>query len=135
MGERQNYMENFLLSESESEVLKTFLKDKLSSLLGNSGVRVLEYSLARVLREDPFTVFIESPRAFYNGMSRIFGKGADALLRLLFASILRQNLATPSTSPEELLLYLKIGDMESRTKLIKELMKAMRATERDFNFG
>jgi len=59
------------------------VRSALKSLLGESGLYVLEYHLNKRLGRDLYDAFYEDPHGFYRALASLFGSGTDAILRIL----------------------------------------------------
>lgn len=104
--------------------IKRFFQGAFRSLLGDSGSKIFELHMRRVLGADPYDVLYGDPRAFYGGLKRLFGPGADALLKL-FAKDLIAKYDLEGVSPEEFLELVERGDEKSRERLIALVMRAI----------
>lgn len=100
--------------------VKKCLADVMSSLLGNSGLSVLEYHLNRKLGGDMYEAFYESPHAFYLALKSFFGSGADAILNIV-AKKLWENGKIAGLSPKEFVELMKQDKESNRQKILDSL--------------
>jgi len=89
----------------------------LKSLLGESGLMVLEFHLNKRLQGDMYEAFYENPHRFYQALRGFFGSGADAVLRII-AQKLMEDGHLEAASPQEFVKVLK-NPGEDRWKLWK----------------
>lgn len=102
------------------DYVERLLRQWLLKLLGNTGLVALEYQLRKVLGKSPYQVFYENPNDLYNAFRTIFGEGAEALLRVLFSTMIREG-AIDAPSPDEILVLMRRNDEDARKALLKML--------------
>ena len=105
-------------SKERHMVVKLFFQSTFRSLLGQSGSRVLEFHMARILKADPYDVLYEDPKAFCDGLKLFLGAGADALLRVIAGSIVKKYCIT-NLKPDDLVKLMNEGSEEAREKFLK----------------
>lgn len=103
---------------SSRDYVERLLKQWLLRLLGNTGLVALEYQLRKVLGESPYQVFYENPNRLYNAFKAVFGEGAEALLRVLFSTMIREG-AIDASSPDEVITLMRRNDENARRALLK----------------
>ena len=72
-----------LAGEPHKRYVTYALRSALKSLLGESGLMVLEFHLNKRLQEDMYEAFYENPHGFYQTLRDLFGPGADAVIRII----------------------------------------------------
>ena len=78
----------------------------LKSLLGESGLMVLEFHLNKRLQGDMYEAFYENPHGFYQALRDFFGSGVDTILRII-AQKLIEGGHLEAASPQEFVEVLK----------------------------
>jgi len=101
---------------SELEILTRILRSGLVKILGETGLDVLEHFMQFPLSGDMYRVFYEDPQRFYGEFIKIYGRGADNLLKVLFSTLIREGLLEP-VNPIEIITLMKSGDRDSIRKL------------------
>lgn len=105
-------------SPSGREVAR-IIRPVLETLLGRTGLRVLEYHLEKLLQNDPYDALCADPHSFHVAMRRLFGQGADAMIRIMAKKMIEENILD-AEDPNELLEALK-DPREGRKKLLRML--------------
>jgi len=95
------------------------MQPALETLLGKTGLRVLEYHLEKLLQEDPYSVLCSEPHRFYLAVKNIFGQGADMMIRIMAKKMIEEG-ALEASDPSEFLEALK-DQRKGREKLLKML--------------
>jgi len=103
--------------------VKIFFRGVIRSLLGESGSKVLEFHMTRILKADPYDVLYDDPKAFCDGLRIFLGSGADALLKVLAKNIVKE-YSLKGVNPEELLRLMEDRRRESRERFIDLLVGA-----------
>lgn len=88
--------------------VKMFFQGAVRSLLGESGSRVLEAYMKRVLGADPYDILYDDPKAFYDGLRSFLGPGANALLKILAKNIIKE-YRLEDISPDQILDLMEGG--------------------------
>jgi len=96
------------------------LRSTLKSLLGESGLRVLEFHLEKRLQGDMYEVFYENPHSFYKALQSFFGSGVDVVLRITAQKLIEEGYLE-TTNPQEFINILKnpSGDKRELQKIFK----------------
>lgn len=110
------------------EFIKNSVRSTLNTLLGETCLAALEFHLSNILGRDPYDVFCDSPRNFYEALQSIFGQGADKVLEVIFTTMAQRGLIK-WVNPSQVASLLKAGDEASRTELLK-LFKPEKVSER-----
>jgi len=82
------------------------LRSAFKSLLGESGLTVLEFHLRKRLQGDIYEVFYENPHGFYQALGDFLGPGVDAILRIIAQKLIESGHLEAS-SPGEFVEVLK----------------------------
>jgi len=108
------------LSLSEVERLIKVLRLGFVKILGESNLNILEIFLRRFFKRDIYHVFLEEPKRFYEELIKIYGDGADFLLRALFTVLVREDLLKP-LDIDEIMRLMKMDDKDFIKKLLDKL--------------
>ncbi|MCS7126612.1 MAG: hypothetical protein NZ929_06875 [Aigarchaeota archaeon] len=106
------------------ERLTKILRFGLVKILGESTLQILERFMLISLEEDMYHVLYEDPVRFYRALSKIYGKGADYLLKALFSTLTREGLLEPINA-SEIIIMIKSGDKN----LVKSLLRSLSVRE------
>ena len=98
------------------------LKRIISSILGASGVEVLDFHLRRCMGVGLLEALIEDPQRLYACLRRIYGDGADAVIMLLGEALIKTYGL--DISSRRFLLLIKGGGPETGEKL-KEIWASL----------
>lgn len=110
------------------EFIKNSVRTTLNALLGETCLAALEFHLSNILERDPYDVFCDSPRNFYEALQSIFGQGADKVLEVIFSTLAQKGLIK-WVNPAQAVELLKAGDEASRIELLK-LFKSTKVSEK-----
>jgi len=78
---------------------------------------IISFQLKQKFGKDPYTVLIDDPKAFYNGLTEISGLGADVVLSLVGALLSKRYGS--NRSAEEFLALFTRSDSQSKHELEK----------------
>ncbi|MEM4982869.1 MAG: hypothetical protein QXK73_04685 [Candidatus Bathyarchaeia archaeon] len=112
------------------EFLRSIFKKTLHSTLGGSASEAVLFFLKKGLSRDPFDVFWEDPRAFYRGMERVFGVGAEVLIKLLVSRI--NSEFGLNISPGHFLDLMRNGDQSSIEEIRSLIKKVAKLYESEY---
>lgn len=76
---------------------------------------VISFQLKQKFGKDPYTVLIDDPETFYNGLGEILGAGADVVLSLV--GVLLSKRYGANRSAEEFLALFTRSDSQSKHEL------------------
>ncbi|MCD6421177.1 MAG: hypothetical protein J7L17_02065 [Thaumarchaeota archaeon] len=101
--------------ERLAPAIREELKRIISSILGESGVEVLDFHLRKCMGVGLLEALIEDPRRLYACLRRIYGDGADAVIMLLGEALIKTYGL--DISSRRFLLLIKGGSREAGEKL------------------
>lgn len=122
------YMKMGLGNEKHRMHIKMFFQGAFHSLLGESGARVLEFHMTRILGSDPYYVLYDNPKAFCDGLRGFLGSGANALLKILSKKIINE-YHLENISPDEIVELMESGSRESRERFINLIISVISGGE------
>jgi len=93
-------------AEPHKRYVAHVLRSTLKSLLGESGLMVLEFHLNKRLQGDMYEAFYENPHRFYQALRDFFGSGADAVLRIIAQKLIEDG-HLEAASPQEFIEVLR----------------------------
>ena len=114
--------------EPEAAEFRVVFRNLFKQILGESGVKVLEYHFKRISSSDMYALLSEDPGKFYQVLTRFFGAGAKAFIRII-ASELITRFEIDDISVGELTNVLMGESGDSRDKL-RELVTRIYSRER-----
>ncbi|MDW8021214.1 MAG: hypothetical protein RMI78_01095 [Nitrososphaerota archaeon] len=111
--------------DNDSSSFRAVFRSLFQQVIGETGVRVLEYHFRRLSSSDMYSLLSEDPGEFYRVLTRFFGAGAKAFLRII-ASELVTRYELDDISVDELMGILTGERAGSRKKLV-ELIARIRS--------
>jgi hypothetical protein len=63
-------------------VAQKIFEEATAASLGATFHIIISFHLKQKFGKDPYEVFIDSPKAFFNGLREVLGEGAEAVLNL-----------------------------------------------------
>ncbi|RLG06050.1 MAG: hypothetical protein DRN65_06005 [Thaumarchaeota archaeon] len=100
-------------------VIRLRLSEALRSLLGNSGLHAFRFHVEKRLGMDMHEAFYEDPHRFYEAVEDVFGRGADALIRLIFDWLVQNGyLEAENLTANDFIKFLKEGGEKARIMII-----------------
>lgn len=118
-------MNVMLGDDNDSSSFRAVFRSLFQQVIGETGVRVLEYHFRRLSSSDMYSLLSEDPGEFYRVLTRFFGAGAKAFLRII-ASELVTRYELDDISVDELMGILTGERAGSRKKLV-ELIARIRS--------
>ena len=100
--------------------IRMAFREAFKSILGDSGVRVLEFHVRRISSSDLYELLYNDPRRFYETLTRFFGQGAKAFVRIL-ANALIDKYQLNDVSLEEFAAIMR-GEREDARDKLREIM-------------
>lgn len=78
------------MSKDDSESLKfrAVFRGLFQEIIGETGVRVLEYHFMRLSSSDMYDLLSKDPGKFYRILTRFFGGGAKSFLKIIAAELI-----------------------------------------------
>ncbi|RLG06789.1 MAG: hypothetical protein DRN65_04625 [Thaumarchaeota archaeon] len=106
---------------------RTIFRDLFKQILGETGVKVLEYHFRRISSSDMYVLLSKNPSEFYKVLTRFFGAGAKAFIRII-ASELIIRFGLEDISIRELMSIL-MGECDDSQHRLRELVTRIRARD------
>lgn len=100
-------------------VAKEVFEEATTTALGSSCSVVIEFHLKQKFGKDPYEVFLEDPKSFYEALEEIFGAGAESMISLVGTFLIKKYGIT-CTATEFLNLVVN-GDEPAR-RALKEIL-------------
>ena len=104
----------------EVEVARRVFHDIFKTILGEAGVKVLEYHFRRISSSDPYELLLKDARSFYEILHNFFRSGTDAFLRIT-ASTLLSKYAITAYNVKDVVAMLS-GRCEDAEEKLRELL-------------
>jgi hypothetical protein len=101
-------------------VAKKVFEEATTTALGSSCSVVIEFHLKQKFGKDPYEVFVEDPKSFYEALKEIFGAGAESMITLVGTFLIKKYGITCTAS--EFLNLVVDGD-EPAKRTLKEILK------------
>jgi len=102
--------------------VRSILREELESILGSSGLMVLEYQLKKIVGGDPYEVLCKDPKFFYSSLRKIFKDSTDHFLKIIMRDII-QNYELNDISPEKLVSVFKGEEEESLEEIFNRVIE------------
>jgi hypothetical protein len=107
----------------EHRLIRRILREAITEALGSSPHKIILFHLERLFGEDPYDVLAEDPRAFYIGLQRILGPGADVVLSFVGAYLRkRYHVEFPVG---EFLTVFTTGEEKQKLRLFEAISKCV----------
>jgi hypothetical protein len=103
-------------------VASKVFEEATTEAMGSTFHTIICFHMKQMLCKDPFEALVDDPKAFYNGLEKILGTGAEAVLSLVY-TFLAKKYKTDYTN-EEFVKTFTQGDEQSKRKL-KETLAAI----------
>lgn len=94
-------------------------EEATTEAMGSTFPTIMCFHMTRMLCKDPFEVLIDDPKAFYNGLEKILGTGAEAVLSLIY-TFLAKKYKIDCTNEEFIKTFIQ-GDEQSKRRLKETL--------------
>ena len=83
---------------------------------------VIEFHLKQKFGKDPYEVFVEDPRSFYEALEEIFGAGAESMISLV-GTFLTKKYGVTCTAAE--FVNLVVNGDEPAKRAVKEILTSI----------
>jgi len=113
--------------DQEVAEFRTIFRDLFKQILGETGVKVLEYHFRRISSSDMYVLLSKDPSEFYKVLTRFFGAGAKAFIRII-ASELIVRFGLEDISIGELMGIL-MGECDDSQRRLRELVTRIHARD------
>ena len=109
--------------DKEVKVARRVFHDIFKTILGEAGVKVLEYNFRRISSSDPYELLLKDARSFYEILHNFFRSGTDAFLRIT-ASTLLSKYAITAYNVKDVVAMLS-GRCEGAEEKLRELLRKL----------
>lgn len=111
-----------------AKTVRKVVEEATTEAVGSTFHTIIFFHLQQKFGKDPYEVFMDEPRTFYDGLDEVLGTGANAVIGLIAAFLTKQYGAN-CTSDELITLLIK-GDTPSKRRLSEIFSKACTHTEK-----
>ena len=107
----------------EHRLICRIFREAITEALGSSPHKIILFHLERLFGEDPYGVLAEDPKAFYIGLQRVLGPGADVVLSFVDAYLgKRYHVEFPVG---EFLTVFTTGEEKQKQRLFEVISKCV----------
>jgi hypothetical protein len=94
-------------------VSQKIFEEATAASLGSTFHIIISFHLKRVFDKDPYEVFMENPKTFYDGLREVLGEGADAVINLV-GTVLTAKYRVNCTSEEFVKLFVESSPLSAQ---------------------
>lgn len=113
---------------SEIYMFRNVFRDVFREVIGEVGLKVLEYHFRKISSSDMYTLLYNDPGRFYNTLTRFFGAGARALLRVVGDELITRH-GLDDVSTDELLGIL-MGEGRNPRERLRDIVARIYSASR-----
>jgi len=107
-------------SGKEVEIARRIFHDIFKTILGEAGVRVLEYHFRRLSSSDPYELLLKDTKSFYEVLHNFFRSGTDAFLKITASTLLSRYMI--GVYDVEDVVAMLSGRCENAEEKLRELL-------------
>jgi hypothetical protein len=112
---------------SLQNVAKQVFEEAITTALGSSCSVVIEFHLKQKFGKDPYEVFLEDPKSFYEALEEIFEAGAESMISLVGTFLVKKYGITCEATE---FLNLVVNGDEPAKRALKEILTSIAPNRR-----